>query len=125
MLIETIGNSLDILHFSNLSRLKFVFDRFVCFAFFFNFMNLLSESVSPLLTKEKLELLKSHKILTTLDFVQYNNDKMANLIVQNVSEIIKIKDKILASNNSKPMRGDKMFDMMLKRTVVINSGIEM
>ncbi|EFX85045.1 hypothetical protein DAPPUDRAFT_314442 [Daphnia pulex] len=55
----------------------------------------------------------------------YNNDKMANLIVQNVSEIIKIKDKILASNNSKPMRGDKMYAMMLKRTVVIQSGIEM
>jgi hypothetical protein len=88
-------------------------------------MNLLSESVSPLLTKDKLELLKSHKILTTLDFVQYNNEKMANLIVQNVSEIIKIKDKILASNNSKPLRGDKMYDMLLKRTIMIHTGIEM
>ena len=57
--------------------------------------------------------------------MQYNNDKMANLIVQNVSEIIKIKDKILASNNSKPIRGDKMYDMLLKRTIMIHTGIEM
>ncbi|KAI9562068.1 putative RAD51D [Daphnia sinensis] len=88
-------------------------------------MNLISESISPLLTLDKLELLKAHKVLTTLDFVQYNNDKIANLIGQNVSEIIKIKDQILAANNSKPLRADKLYEMILKRTTIIKSGIDM
>ncbi|XP_057364771.1 DNA repair protein RAD51 homolog 4-like [Daphnia carinata] len=87
-------------------------------------MNLLSESISPLLTLDKLELLKAHKVLTSLDFVQYNNDKIANLIGQNVSEIIKIKDQILAANNSKPLRGDKLYEMLLKRMTIITSGID-
>lgn len=86
-------------------------------------MNLLTESVSPMLTSDKLELLKAHKILNSLDFVQYSNDKIANLIGQNVSEIIKIKDQILAANNSKPLRADKMYEIILKRTVIIKSGI--
>ncbi|KAK4002568.1 hypothetical protein OUZ56_004383 [Daphnia magna] len=88
-------------------------------------MNLLSESISPLLTSDKLELLKAHKILTSLDFVQYNNDKIANLIGQNVSEIIKIKDQILAANNSKSLRADKLYEIILKRTTIIKSGIDM
>ena len=89
-------------------------------------MNLFSESISPLLTVSKLEILKKHKISTSLDFVEYNNDKMANLIGVNVSEIIKIKDSILAGHNSKPIRADKWCDLRLQvSSVIIESGIKM
>lgn len=87
-------------------------------------MNLFSECVSPILTVGKLEILKSHKIVTSLDFVQTNNDKLANWIECNVSEIIKIKEKILAVNNSKPTRADKLCDLRLQSTVIIKCGIE-
>lgn len=85
-------------------------------------MNLLTDSTG--LTVEKLDVLKHRKIFTTLDFVQANNDKLSSWIGCNVSEIIKIKEKILASNNSKPMRADKLCDIRLHTTVFIESGIE-
>ncbi len=87
-------------------------------------MNLFSESVSPLLTAEKLKILKNHKIVTALDFVQYNNDKIANLIECNVSEIIKIKDVILTAHNCKPIRADKWCDMNLQTSDIFESGIK-
>ena len=39
-------------------------------------MNILSPDFSGHLTVQKLEILRNHKIITSLDFVQTNNDKI-------------------------------------------------
>jgi len=86
-------------------------------------MNNLATSFSHLLTAEKLELLKSHNIKTSLDFVQTNNDKIAHMIKCTVIEIIKIKETILSLNNSQSTRGDKLYDITLTTTTLIGTGI--
>lgn len=97
--------------------------KFSFLTFFLHKMNLLSES--SLLTADKLETLKAHKVFTSLDFVQSHNEKIANWIGCNVSEIIKMKEKILAANNSNPMRADRLCDNRLKSMAIIESGIVM
>lgn len=86
-------------------------------------MNNLAVDFNHLLTAQKLEVLKHHNIKTSLDFVQTNNDKVAHMIGCNVSEIIKIKETILNSNNSQAIRGDKLYDVALATTTIISTGI--
>ena len=87
-------------------------------------MNNLSVNFSDLLSVKNLELLKNHNIRTSLDFVQTNNEKIVHIISSNVSEIIKIKEKILNFNNSQSVRGDKLYEFTLNATVLIATGFE-
>ncbi len=85
---------------------------------------MLSFDLHPMLTAEKLEVLKNHKIRTPLDFVQANNEKMAALVSCAVVDIILIKERILSFNGSKALRAVKLYDHSLRNTVVVGTGIK-
>lgn len=76
-----------------------------------------------LVTSEQLEVLKAQKILTSLDFVQCNNERLANIMGCNVSQVVKIHEKILAANNSHAVRSDRLLNARMKNTSIIEIGI--
>ena len=78
---------------------------------------------SELFTLEKLEILKKNQIIKSLDFLQCHNDKIRAYLGVNLSEVIKMKEKILLSNNCKPIRADKLCDFVIKRTTSLETGI--
>lgn len=86
-------------------------------------MSILSPSVNSLFTTERLDVLKTHKVVTSLDFLQCNNDKVAHYMGVTVSDVIKIKEKILDSNGIRPMRVDKLCDLRLQSTSLLATGI--
>ena len=87
-------------------------------------MDLLSANVHRVLTTEKLDVLRNHKIKTSLDFLQANNDRISLLLSCNLGEVIKIKDTILQLNDSKPIRASNLYKAALHSTFVLQSGIE-
>ena len=86
-------------------------------------MNLLAAEFKHVLSDNQLDILRTHKIITSLDFVQFNNDRLVNMLSCNVSEIIKIKEKILDSNHSRAIGADRLYDSRLRNTSIIETGI--
>lgn len=86
-------------------------------------MSILSLCICSTFTAEKLDVLKSHKVVTSLDFLQYNNERLTSIMGITVSDVIKIKEKILESNNIQPLRADKLCDLRLQSTLLLASGI--
>ena len=85
---------------------------------------MLTSDIHVLFTSENLDLLRNHRIKTSLDFVQCNNEKLCTILSCPVVEIIKIKELILSSNGSKALRAGRMFQEVLKNTLVIGTGIK-
>jgi len=86
-------------------------------------MNLLAADFKHVLSDNQLDILRTHKIITSLDFVQFNNDRLVNMLSCNVSEIIKIKEKILDSNHSRAICADRLYDNRLRNTSIIETGL--
>ena len=79
--------------------------------------------LSTLLTAEQQEALRAQKIVTPLDFVQCNNDRLASILGCNVSQVIKIHEKILAANNIQAVRSDQLLKARMKNTFIVETGI--